>query len=229
MLFIVPTPIGNLEDITLRAISVLKEVNLILAEDTRHSGVLLKHFNIETKMISYHQHNEHQLTESLVLRMKAGEKMAIISDAGTPGISDAAFLLTRECIRQGVQVTCLPGATAFVPALVVSGFPTEEFLFAGFLPQKKGRQTKLKQLAAESRTMVLYESPNRLEKLLEELKAHFGCGRRVSVSRELTKVFEETKRGTAEELLVYFKQKGVKGEIVVAIEGIRNTGHTAQE
>ena len=226
MLFVVPTPIGNLEDITLRAITVLKDVNLILAEDTRHSGVLLKHFSIETKMISFHQHNEHQLTISLVGRMKAGEKMALISDAGTPGISDAAFLLTRECIRQGVQVICLPGATAFVPALIVSGFPTDEFLFAGFLPQKKGRQTKLKQLAAESRTIVLYESPNRLEKLLEELKEYFGSERRVSVSRELTKVFEETNRGTTEDLLQHFKQKGVKGEIAVVIEGTRNTSDT---
>lgn len=220
MLFVVPTPIGNLEDITLRAISVLKEVDLILAEDTRHSGMLLKHFGIETKMVSYHQHNEHRLTKSLVERLKAGEKMALISDAGTPGISDAAFLLTRECIRQDVPVICLPGATAFVPALVVSGFPTEEFLFAGFLPQKKGRQTKLKQLAAESRTMVLYESPNRLTKLLEELKEHFGSERHVSISRELTKVFEETQRGTIEELILFYKQKTVKGEIVVVIEGV---------
>ena len=219
MLFVVPTPIGNLEDITLRAINVLKEVSLILAEDTRHSGVLLKHFKIETKMISYHQHNEHQLTKSLVQRMKSREKMALISDAGTPGISDAAFLLVRECIRENVKVTCLPGATAFVPALVVSGFPTDEFLFAGFLPQKKGRQTKLKQLAEEPRTIVLYESPNRLVKLLEEIKEVFGEERRVSVSRELTKVFEETKRGTVAELISFYKEKEVKGEIVVIIEG----------
>jgi 16S rRNA (cytidine1402-2'-O)-methyltransferase len=219
MLFIVPTPIGNLDDITLRAIKVLKEVDLILAEDTRHSGVLLKHFSIETKMVSYHQHNEHQLTKQLVNRMKSGEKMALISDAGTPGISDAAFFLVRECIHEDVQVICLPGATAFVPALVVSGFPTDEFLFAGFLPQKKGRQTKLKQLAEESRTTVLYESPNRLLKLLEELKEFFGEERRVSVSRELTKVFEETKRGTVKELIPLYKQKEVKGEIVVIIEG----------
>ncbi|HYV93204.1 MAG TPA: 16S rRNA (cytidine(1402)-2'-O)-methyltransferase [Chitinophagales bacterium] len=219
MLFIVPTPIGNLEDITLRAINVLKEVDLILAEDTRHSGVLLKHFGIGTKMISYHQHNEHQITKSLVQRMKSGEKMALISDAGTPGISDAAFLLVRACIHESVPVTCLPGATAFVPALVVSGFPTDEFLFAGFLPQKKGRQTKLKQLASEPRTIVLYESPNRLLKLLEELKELFGTERRVSVSRELTKVFEETKRGTVSELISFYKQKEVKGEIVVIVEG----------
>jgi len=219
MLFIVPTPIGNLEDITLRAIKALKEVDLILVEDTRHSGVLLKHFGIETKMISYHQHNEHQFTKQLVNRMKAGEKMALISDAGTPGISDAAFLLVRECIREDVHVTCLPGATAFVPAIVVSGFPTDEFLFAGFLPQKKGRQSKLKQLATEPRTIVLYESPNRLVKLLEELKEFFGEGRKVSVSREITKVFEETKRGTVGELISFYKQKEVKGEIVVVING----------
>ena len=170
-------------------------------------------------MISYHQHNEHQITKSLVQRMKSGEKMALISDAGTPGISDAAFLLVRACIHESVPVTCLPGATAFVPALVVSGFPTDEFLFAGFLPQKKGRQTKLKQLASEPRTIVLYESPNRLLKLLEELKELFGTERRVSVSRELTKVFEETKRGTVSELISFYKQKEVKGEIVVIVEG----------
>jgi 16S rRNA (cytidine1402-2'-O)-methyltransferase len=198
---------------------VLKQADLILAEDTRHSGVLLKHFSIGTKMISYHQHNEHQLTNSLVQRMKSGEKMALISDAGTPGISDAAFFLVRACIRENVQVMCLPGATAFVPALVVSGFPTDEFLFAGFLPQKKGRQTKLKLLAAEPRTIVLYESPSRLVKLLEELKEFFGAERRVSVSRELSKVFEETKRGTIAELVSFYKQKEVKGEIVVIIEG----------
>jgi len=219
MLYIVPTPIGNLEDITLRAINVLKEVDLILAEDTRHSGKLLKYFGIETKMISYHQHNEHQLTKQLVQRMKSGERMALISDAGTPGISDAGFFLVRECIREGVQITCLPGATAFVPALVISGFPTAEFVFAGFLPQKKGRQTKLKQLATEMRTIVLYESPNRLLKLLEELKEFFGEERNVSVSRELTKVFEETHRGIVSDLISVYKEKDVKGEIVVVIEG----------
>ena len=219
MLFVVPTPIGNLEDITLRAVRVLKEADLILAEDTRHSGVLLKHFSIETKMIAYHQHNEHQLTRQLVNRMKAGEKMCIISDAGTPGICDAAFLLVRECLREQVAVSCLPGATALVPALVASGFPTDEFLFAGFLPQKKGRQTKLKQLAAVKTTLVLYESPGRLVKLLEEVKEYFGSERGVSVSRELSKLFEETKRGTAGELISYFNQHDVKGEIVVVIEG----------
>lgn len=219
MLFIVPTPIGNLEDITMRAIRVLKEVNVILAEDTRKSGILLHHFSIETKMFAYHQHNEHELTVQLVQRLKSGEQMALISDAGTPGISDAGYLLVRECIKEGVEVTALPGATAFVPAVILSGFPTNEFLFTGFLPQKKGRQTKLKALSSESRTIILYESPNRLEKLLEELKEHFGAYRLASVSRELTKMFEETKRGTLGELLNYFKDKNVKGEIVVVISG----------
>lgn len=217
MLYIVPTPIGNLEDITLRAIKVLKEVQIILAEDTRHSGILLKHFNIETKMIAYHQHNERQLTRSMVQRLKGGEKMAMISDAGTPGISDAAFFLVRECVREGVAVTCLPGATAFIPALVVSGLPVDEFIFAGFLPPKKGRQTKLKQLSSERRTIVLYESPNRLLKLLEEIKEFFGTHRRISISRELTKVFEETQRGTVTEMVSFFTNKEVKGEIVVVI------------
>jgi len=215
-LYLIPTPVGNLEDITLRAIKVLKQVDLILAEDTRHSGMLLKHFNIETKMMAYHQHNEHQLTQPLVQRMNAGENMALISDAGTPGISDAAYLIVRECIHQGVEVFCLPGATAFVPALLQSGFPTNEFLFAGFLPQKKGRQSKLKSLSNEARTIILYESPNRLEKLLEEIREYFGQ-RMVSVSRELTKLHEETKRGTPSELLQFFGGKNVKGEIVVVI------------
>jgi 16S rRNA (cytidine1402-2'-O)-methyltransferase len=217
MLFIVPTPIGNLEDITFRAIRIMKEADVILAEDTRHSGILLKHFNIETKMITYHQHNEHEVTKSLVQRMKAGEKMALVSDAGTPGISDAAFLIVRECLREQVEVHCLPGASAFVPALVVSGFPFEEFIFTGFLPQKKGRQTKLKQLGSEPRTIVLYESPNRLVKLLKEIKEHFGDHRQVSISRELTKIFEETKRGTVQAMIDVFRQKEVKGEIVVVI------------
>lgn len=220
MLFIVPTPIGNLEDITLRAIRVLKEVHLILAEDTRKSGILLNHFEIETRMISYHQHNEHELTPSLVQRLKNGEQMALISDSGTPGISDAGYLLVRECVKENLEVTCLPGATAFVPAIIVSGLPTNEFLFTGFLPQKKGRQTRLKTLAAERRTIILYESPSRLEKLLEELKQFFGETRRASVSRELSKLYEETKRGTLKELSEYFKDKNVKGEIVVVVEGV---------
>jgi 16S rRNA (cytidine1402-2'-O)-methyltransferase len=218
MLYIVPTPIGNLEDITLRAIRILKEANVILAEDTRHSGILLKHYSIEAKMISYHQHNEHHLTKNLVERMKSGDKIAIISDAGTPGISDAAFLLVRESLCEGVEVNCLPGATAFVPALVVSGFPTDEFFFAGFLPQKKGRQTKLRALLSIKSTIVLYESPNRLLKLLDELKEFSGAERKVSISRELTKKFEETKRGSIDELISFYRQKEVKGEIVVVID-----------
>jgi 16S rRNA (cytidine1402-2'-O)-methyltransferase len=218
-LFIVPTPIGNLEDITFRAIRILKEVDTILAEDTRNSGTLLKHFGIETKMTAYHQHNEHEMTERLVHQIKQGHSMAIISDSGTPGISDAAYLLVRESIKQQINVICLPGATAFLPALMVSGFPTNNFLFAGFLPQKKGRQTKLRELLNEDCTIILYESPNRLEKLLEELMVVFGETRRVSVSRELTKLFEETKRGTLPELLQFYKLKRVKGEIVVVIEG----------
>ncbi|HUM46119.1 MAG TPA: 16S rRNA (cytidine(1402)-2'-O)-methyltransferase [Chitinophagales bacterium] len=220
MLFIVPTPIGNLEDMTLRAIRVLKEVHIILAEDTRKSGILLKHFDIATKMISYHQHNEHEITPQLIQRLKNGEQMAMISDSGTPGISDAGYLLVRECVKEHLEITCLPGATAFVPAIIVSGFPTNEFLFAGFLPQKKGRQTRLKALATESRTVVLYESPNRVEKLLEELQQFFGENRKASVSRELSKLFEETKRGSIKELRAFFKDKNVKGEIVVVVEGI---------
>lgn len=219
MLYIVPTPIGNLDDMTIRAIRVLKEVQVILAEDTRKSGILLKHFEIETRMISYHQHNEHEITGQLVQRMKNGELMAMISDAGTPGISDAGYLLVRECIKEQLPVTCLPGATALIPALIVSGFPTNEFLFAGFLPQKKGRQTRLKALAGEPRTIILYESPARLVKLLEEVKQFFGAGRRVSVSRELSKLFEENLRGSVGELQASFKDKPVKGEVVVVIEG----------
>lgn len=219
MLYIVPTPIGNLEDMTLRAIRVLKEAQLILAEDTRKSGILLQHFAIDTKMIPYHQHNEHEVTAQLVQHLKHGEQLAMISDAGTPGISDAGYMLVRECVKENVPVTCLPGATAFVPALLVSGFPASEFLFAGFLPQKKGRQTRLKSLALEKRTIILYESPNRLDKLLEELCEFFGAHRKISVSRELTKMFEETQRGTATALLSHYKTKPVKGEIVVVIEG----------
>ncbi len=219
MLYIVPTPIGNLDDMTIRAIRVLKEVHVILAEDTRKSGILLKHFEIETRMISYHQHNEHEITGQLVQRMKNGELMAMISDAGTPGISDAGYLLVRECIKEQLPVTCLPGATALIPALIVSGFPTNEFLFAGFLPQKKGRQTRLKALAGEPRTIILYESPARLVKLLEEVKQFFGAGRRVSVSRELSKLFEENLRGSVGELQASIKDKPVKGEVVVVIEG----------
>src|SRR3954470_19343719 len=221
-LFIVPTPIGNLEDITLRAIRVLKEVDLILAEDTRKSGILLKHLNIDKKMFAHHMHNEHKTVEMISERIANGEKIALITDAGTPGISDPGFLLIRECIAKGVEVECLPGATAFVPALVNSGLPSDSFCFEGFLPQKKGRQTKIKSLIHEPRTIVLYESPHRLVKALEQLIEFFGPARQASVSRELTKMFEENKRGTLQELLDHFKTKTVKGEIVMVIEGNKN-------
>lgn len=218
-LYIVPTPIGNLEDITLRAIRILKEVDLILAEDTRKSGILLKHLNIDKKMQAHHMHNEHKTVEMISERIASGEKVALITDAGTPGISDPGFLLIRECIAKGIEVECLPGATAFVPALVNSGLPTDTFCFEGFLPQKKGRQTKIKALVNETRTMVFYESPHRLVKCLEQFIEFFGADRKVSVSRELSKMFEENKRGTLKELADYFKTKTVKGEIVIVVEG----------
>lgn len=218
-LYIVPTPIGNLEDITLRAIRILKEVDLILAEDTRKSGLLLKHLNIDKRMLAHHQHNEHKTVNMIAERIAGGETIALITDAGTPGISDPGFLLVRECIAKGVDVECLPGATAFVPALVNSGLPSDTFCFEGFLPQKKGRQTRIKALIHEPRTIVLYESPHRLVKALEQFVEFFGPSRKASVSRELTKLFEENKRGTLQELLDYFKTKTVKGEIVMVIEG----------
>jgi len=218
-LYIIPTPIGNLEDITLRALRILKEVNLILAEDTRTTGHLLKHYSIENKLQSHHLHNEHKTVEQITERIKAGETVALVSDAGTPAISDPGYMLVRECIKQGIKVDCLPGATAFVPALVNSGLDCESFVFYGFLPQKKGRQTKLKELATESRTMILYESPYRLIKALEEFAQYLGDDRQISVSREISKMFEETKRGTAPELISYFSQKTVKGEIVIVVEG----------
>ncbi len=221
-LYIVPTPIGNLEDITLRAIRILKEVDLILAEDTRKSGILLKHLNIDKKMFAHHQHNEHKTVELISERISNGEKIALITDAGTPGISDPGFLLIRECIAKGIEVECLPGATAFVPALVNSGLPSDTFCFEGFLPQKKGRQTKIKSLINEPRTIILYESPHRLIKALEQLIEFFGPARNASVSRELTKMFEENKRGTLQELLDHFKAKTIKGEIVIVIEGNKN-------
>jgi 16S rRNA (cytidine1402-2'-O)-methyltransferase len=221
-LFIVPTPIGNLEDITLRAINVLKSVDLILAEDTRTSSFLLRHLQIEKPLKSYHQHNEHKIVEELISSLNAGKNIALISDAGTPGISDPGFLLIREAISKDVTVISLPGATAFVPALVNSGLPCNEFSFYGFLPQKKGRQTRLKILAQEEKTFIVYESPFRLVKLLEELKTYLGPTRKASVSRELSKMFEETKRGTIEELIVYYSSKAVKGEIVVVVEGNKN-------
>jgi 16S rRNA (cytidine1402-2'-O)-methyltransferase len=218
-LFIVPTPIGNLEDITLRSINTLKAVDLILAEDTRTSNFLLRHFQIEKPLRSYHQHNEHKIVEEIVGLISSGKSVALISDAGTPGISDPGFLLIRECIANDIDVTTLPGATAFVPALVNSGFPSNEFSFYGFLPQKKGRQTRLKRLAQEEKTFIVYESPFRLLKLLQELKEFLGGNRKASVSREISKMFEENKRGTVDELIAYFGEKTVKGEIVVVVEG----------
>ncbi len=218
-LFVIPTPIGNLQDITLRALSILKEVDLILAEDTRTTGNLLRHFQIEKKLIAHHLHNEHKTVAAIVDRIKNGEKIALVSDAGTPAISDPGFLLVRECIKNDIEVDCLPGATAFVPALVNSGLPCERFIFEGFLPQKKGRQTKLKSLAEVDCTMIFYESPHRLLKALNEFIAIFGSDRRASVSRELTKMFEETKRGSLEEINAYFSDKQIKGEIVIVVEG----------
>lgn len=218
-LYIVPTPIGNLEDITLRAIRVLKEVDFILAEDTRTSGNLLRHLQIEKRLVAHHQHNEHKTVEMIAERIAGGEKIALITDAGTPGISDPGFLLVRACVEKGIEVECLPGATAFVPALVNSGLPCDTFCFEGFLPQKKGRQTKIKSLVDEHRTMVFYESPHRLIKALEQFIEYFGAERKASVSRELTKMYEENKRGTLQELLTHFSAKTIKGEIVIVVEG----------
>lgn len=215
----IPTPIGNLEDITLRAIRMLKEVDVILAEDTRTTGKLLHHLGISKKMISHHLHNEHETVARVVEHIKAGEKVALVSDAGTPSISDPGFLLVRECLRNGIEVECLPGPTAFVPALVNSGLPSDRFCFEGFLPVKKGRQTKLEKLKEEERTMIFYESPFRLVKTLEQFAVVFGSERRASVSRELSKMFEENKQGTLTELAEYFKAKTVKGEIVIVVEG----------
>lgn len=218
-LYLVPTPIGNLDDITLRAIKTLNEVDVILAEDTRTSGKLLKHHQISKPLQSYHIFNEHQAVAKLVERMQAGETFALISDAGTPSISDPGFLLVRETLAAGLEVNCLPGATAFVPALVNSGLPSDKFVFEGFLPHKKGRQTRLKKLAEEERTIILYESPHRLIKSLEQLKEFLG-DRQASVSREISKMFEETVRGTLSELIHHFNTNGVKGEFVVVVEGI---------
>lgn len=218
-LYIVPTPIGNLDDMTLRAVKILKKVDVILAEDTRTSGKLLKHFAIETPMLSHHMHNEHKTLDSIVQRLRNGETFALISDAGTPAISDPGFLLTRACIQNQIEVECLPGATAFVPALVNSGFPNDKFVFEGFLPVKKGRQTRLKFLAEETRTMIFYESPHKLLKTLSHFAEYFGEDRQVSVSRELTKLYEETKRGTMREVLEFYTNKPPKGEIVIVVEG----------
>ena len=218
-LYIVPTPIGNLEDMTFRAIRVLKEADCILAEDTRNSGKLLKHFEIATPMQSHHMHNEHKTVEHIVKRLQTGETIALISDAGTPAISDPGFLLTRACVENGIEVECLPGATAFVPALVNSGLPNDKFVFEGFLPDKKGRQTRYLTLAEETRTMILYVSPHKLVKTLGEFVQYFGAERQVTVSRELSKLHEETVRGTAEEVLKHFEAKPPKGEIVVCVAG----------
>ncbi|HEY6955892.1 MAG TPA: 16S rRNA (cytidine(1402)-2'-O)-methyltransferase [Flavisolibacter sp.] len=219
MLFLVPTPIGNLKDITLRALEVLKEVDVILAEDTRNTARLLNHYQIQKPLSPYHQHNEHKILSHLVDQLMAGKKMAVVTDAGTPGISDPAFLLVRECIKNNIRVETLPGATAFVPALVNSGLTTNRFVFEGFLPIKKGRHTLLTQLAEEERTIILYESPMRLVKTLEDLVQYFGADRQCCVSRELTKMFEENARGSLQEVLEHFKQKTVKGEIVLIIAG----------
>jgi 16S rRNA (cytidine1402-2'-O)-methyltransferase len=219
MLFLVPTPIGNLKDITLRALEVLKEVDVILAEDTRNTSRLLNHYEIQKALSPYHQHNEHKILGHLIDQLLAGKKMAVVTDAGTPGISDPAFLLVRECIRNNIRVETLPGATAFVPALVNSGLTTNRFVFEGFLPLKKGRHTLLTQLAEEERTVILYESPMRLVKTLEDLIQYFGAERQCCVSRELTKMFEENARGSLKEVLEYFQQKTVKGEIVLIIGG----------
>ncbi len=218
-LFLVPTPIGNLEDITLRAIKVLGEVDVVLAEDTRTSGKLLKHFDIDTPLQSHHMHNEHKTLDTLIERLKGGSTMALISDAGTPAISDPGFLLTRACLQNQIKVECLPGATAFVPALVNSGLPNDRFVFEGFLPVKKGRQTRLEQLSEETRTMVFYESPHKLVKTLAQFKEYFGAERPVSVSRELTKMYEEILRGTITEVLAQFEAKSPKGEFVIVVQG----------
>lgn len=218
-LYLVPTPIGNLDDMTFRAVKVLKEVDLILAEDTRNSGKLLKHFEINTPMQSHHMHNEHKTVEGVVRHIQNGKIIALISDAGTPAISDPGFLLTRACIEAGVEVDCLPGATAFVPALVNSGLPNDKFVFEGFLPVKKGRQTRLQLLSEETRTIVFYESPHKLLKTLGQMKEFFGEDRPVSVSREITKLHEETIRGTVSEVLAHYEQKPPKGEIVLVVGG----------
>ena len=218
-LYIVPTPIGNLKDMTFRAIEILQEVDLILAEDTRTSGKLLKYYDIATQMQSYHMHNEHKVLKGVIERLKSGVTMAIITDAGTPAISDPGFLLVRECLANDISIETLPGATAFVPALVNSGLPNDKFVFEGFLPVKKGRQTRLTQLAEETRTIIFYESPHKILKTLTQFSEYFGKDRKVSVSRELTKLYEETIRGTMEELVIHFTNKNPKGEFVVIVEG----------
>ena len=219
ILYIVPTPVGNMEDMTLRAIRILKEADLVLAEDTRTSGILLKHFEIKNQLMSHHKFNEHGTSAGIVNRLLAGETIALISDAGTPGISDPGFFLVREAVKAGIEVQCLPGATAFVPALVASGLPCDRFAFEGFLPQKKGRQTKILSLKDEPRTMIFYESPYRLVKTLQQFAEAYGGDRAVSVSREISKLHEETVRGTLDEVIVHFKEKEPKGEIVIVLAG----------
>ena len=219
LLYVVPTPVGNMEDMTFRAIRVLKEADLILAEDTRTSSVLLRHYDIDNELRSHHKFNEHQTAQSVIKRLQSGETVALISDAGTPGISDPGFLLVRECVRNGIEVQTLPGATAFVPALVSSGYPCDRFCFEGFLPQKKGRQTRMKILAEQTHTMIIYESPFRLVKTLEQLAEFMGGERRASVSREISKLHEDTQRGTLLELAAHYKQTPPKGEIVLIVEG----------
>lgn len=220
MLYLVPTPIGNLEDMTFRAIRILKEADVILAEDTRTSAPLLKHFGIEKKVFAHHQHNEHKAVSEIIKFLKEGQTVALISDAGTPAISDPGFLLVREAIKEGLEVQCLPGATAFVPALVNSGLPNDRFCFEGFLPVKKGRQTRFKILAEETRTMIFYESPHRILKTLEECIQYFGADRQASVSRELSKLYEENVRGTLEEVKLYFEHHPIKGEFVFCVAGL---------
>lgn len=220
-LYIVPTPIGNLKDMTFRAIDVLKEVDLILAEDSRTSGKLLKHYEIKTPMQSHHMHNEHKTLQGVIKKLQSGISVALISDAGTPAISDPGFLLTRACIENNIEVECLPGATAFVPALVNSGLPNDKFVFEGFLPVKKGRQTRLKQLAEESRTMIIYESPHKLVKTLNHLIEYLGEDRPVSISRELTKIYEETVRGSLKDVTKHYINNPPKGEIVIVVGGIK--------
>ncbi len=218
-LFLVPTPIGNLDDMTFRAVKILKEVDFILAEDTRKSGILLKHYEINTRMFSHHKFNEHKSVQHIAEKILQGESYALISDAGTPSVSDPGYLLVKTCLDNGVVVECLPGATALIPALAVSGLPSDRFCFEGFLPQKKGRQKKMQELVDENRTMIFYESPFRLIKTLQLFKEHFGADRLASVSREISKIYEENKRGTIESLIDYFSQKTVKGEIVIVVAG----------
>ncbi len=222
MLFLVPTPIGNLEDMTFRAIRILKEVDLILAEDTRTSAPLLKHFGIDKKVFAHHQHNEHKAVAEIIKFLKEGQDIALISDAGTPAISDPGFLLVRAALKEGLEVQCLPGATAFVPALVNSGLPNDRFCFEGFLPVKKGRQTRMKQLAEENRTMIFYESPHRVLKTIDEFILYFGADRQASISRELSKLFEENVRGSLQELKLHYENNPVKGEFVFCVAGLEN-------